>query len=183
MIFFQYLNNKCKKKRDIIEIWVLIDSDHSIMPNNYFELTIQVIFAVKYREALIHDSFREELHKYITGVVRNQGQKMLCINSVSDHIHLLLGLTPEMRISDLVRDIKSESSLFINRESFLNKRFYWQGGFGVFSYSKSQRGRVINYINNQQKHHRRKSFQQEYIAFLDAFMIDYDRRYLFDFFD
>jgi REP element-mobilizing transposase RayT len=153
------------------------------MPNNYFQITIQIIFAVKNREALIKSSFRERLHKYITGVVNNQGQKMLCINSVSDHIHILIGLSPEMRISDLIREIKSESSLFVNQERLSQRKFHWQSGAGIFSYSKSQRPILINYINNQQNHHKNLSFRNEYQKILDQYKIKYDQRYLFDFFD
>lgn len=153
------------------------------MPNKYSQITVQIIFAVRYREALIKDSFREDLHAYITGVVKNQGQKMLCINSVSDHIHMLIGLYPSMRICDLVREIKSESSAYINRERLSKKRFYWQGGYGVFSYSKSQRPILIRYIQNQQAHHKKETFRREYVHILDKLNVDYDRKHLFDFFD
>jgi REP element-mobilizing transposase RayT len=154
-----------------------------IMPNNYYQITIQLIFAVKNREALIENSFRERLHRYINGVVKKQGQKLLCINSVPDHIHILIGLSPEMRISDLIREIKSESSLFINRERLSQRKFYWQAGAGIFSYSKSQRPVLVNYIKNQQVHHKKTSFRNEYQYILDQYDIDFNQRYLFDFFD
>ena len=152
------------------------------MANTYSEITIQIIFAVKFREALIENSFRDELHKYITGIVTNQGQKMLIINSVPDHIHILVGLSPSMKISDLVREIKSESSLFINKRKYSSKRFYWQNGYGAFSYSISQRPRVINYIINQQVHHQQMSFKDEYVRFLESFEIEYKVGRLFEFF-
>ena len=153
------------------------------MPYNYYEITLQLIFAVRNRDALISDSFREKLHAYITGIVKNQGQKLLIINSVSDHIHILIGISPEMRISDLVREIKSESSAFINRHNLASRRFYWQAGYGVFSYSISQRPRVINYIKNQQIHHHRKTFKKEYLEFLNAFEINFKTSHLFEFFE
>ncbi len=153
------------------------------MANTYSEITIQIIFAVKFREALIADSFRDELHKYITGIVTNQGQKMLIINSVPDHIHILIGLSPSMKISDLVREIKSESSLFINKRKYSSRRFYWQNGYGAFSYSISQRPRVINYIKNQHHHHQKMSFQDEYIRFLESFEIEFKVGRLFEFFN
>lgn len=153
------------------------------MPNNYYEITLQIIFAVRNRDALITDTFRDKLHAYITGIVKKQGQKLLVINSVPDHIHILVGISPEMRISDLVREIKSESSAFINRRNLSSRRFYWQAGYGVFSYSISQRPRVINYIKNQQMHHQRKTFKKEYLEFLEAFEINFKMKYLFDFFD
>jgi len=153
------------------------------MANTYSEITIQIIFAVKFREALIAESFRDELHKYITGIVTNQGQKMLIINSVPDHIHILIGLSPSRKISDLVREIKSESSLFINKRNFSSKRFYWQNGYGAFSYSISQRPRVIDYIKNQQLHHSKISFKNEYIRFLESFEIEFKVGRLFEFFN
>ena len=153
------------------------------MANTYSEITIQIIFAVKFREALIAESFRDELHKYITGIVTNQGQKMLIINSVPDHIHILIGLSPSRKISDLVREIKSESSLFINKRNFSSKRFYWQNGYGAFSYSISQRPRVIDYIKNQQLHHSKISFKNEYIRFLESFEIEFKAGRLFEFFN
>jgi len=153
------------------------------MANTYSEITIQIIFAVKFREALIANSFRDELHKYITGIVTNQGQKMLIINSVPDHIHILVGLSPSMKISDLVREIKSESSLFINKRNFSSKRFYWQNGYGAFSYSISQRPRVIDYIKNQQLHHSKISFKNEYIRFLESSEIEFKVGRLFEFFN
>lgn len=125
------------------------------MPNTYSQITIQLVFAVKGNNIHILPSFRETLHKYITGIISNQGQKLLAINSVHNHIHILIGQFPTICLSDLVREIKSESSRFINEQKLTPYKFYWQAGFGAFSYSKSQRDIVIQYIQNQQKHHKK----------------------------
>ena len=153
------------------------------MANNYYQVTLHIVFAVRNREALIEDTFRENLHAYITGIIKNHDQKLLTINSMPDHIHLLIGLAPSMRLSDLVREIKSASSKYINENNLSRKKFYWQNGYGVFSYSMSHRKNVIRYIENQREHHRKMTFQKEYIKFLESFKIEYDRKYLFDFFD
>ncbi len=153
------------------------------MANTYSQITIQLIFAVRNREAMIASSFRETLHKYITGIIKNQKQKLLAINSVSDHIHILLGQSPSCCLSDLVREIKSESSRFINENKYSKFKFYWQEGFGSFSYSRSQRDNVIKYIMNQEIHHQKKTFKEEYLEFLKEFEIDFDSAYLFDFFE
>ncbi len=153
------------------------------MANTFYQVTLQIIFAVRFREALIEDTFRDKLHKYITGIVKNNDQKLLSINSVQDHIHILVGIAPSMRVSDLVRDIKSSSASYINNNNFSRKKFYWQNGYGVFSYSMSHRKRVIAYIENQQEHHRKKSFQEEYLKFLESFNVKYNQKYLFEFFD
>jgi REP element-mobilizing transposase RayT len=153
------------------------------MANTYTQITIQLIFAVKNRNALIVDSFREELHKYIGGIIRNQDQKLLAINSVPDHIHILIGQTPTITLADLMREIKSESSRFINENKLSRYKFNWQEGYGAFSYSRSQRDRVIKYILNQQNHHQKITFRKEYLGFLEKFEVDYDPRYLFEYFD
>jgi REP-associated tyrosine transposase len=150
------------------------------MANTYSQLLIQVIFAVKGRQSLIYPDWKDELFKYITGIVTNKNQKMLCINGVSDHIHILLGLKPDMAISDLVRDIKNNSTNFINDKKFVRIKFNWQAGFGAFSYSNSQMDRVVKYIMNQEKHHHKKTFKEEYLEFLEMFNVEYDERYLFE---
>jgi putative transposase len=153
------------------------------MPNTYSQITIQLVFAVKSNNIHILPSFRETLHKYITGIVSNQGQKLLAINSTHNHIHILIGQSPSTCLSDLVREIKSESSRFINENKLSPLKFYWQEGFGAFSYSKSQRNVVILYIQNQQKHHKKQSFKDEYMNFLKKFEVDFDEKYLFEFYD
>jgi putative transposase len=151
------------------------------MPNTYSQITIQLIFAVKNRDAMITQSFREPLHQYITGIIKNQNQKLLAINSVSDHIHILIGQSPSCCLSDLVREIKSESSRHINENKLSKFRFYWQEGFGAFSYSRSQRDDVIHYIINQENHHKTRTFREEYLDFLTKFEIEFKNEYLFDF--
>jgi len=153
------------------------------MANTYTQITIQLVFAVQNRKALIRKPFQETLHKYIGGIFRNQKQKLLVINSVPDHIHILFGMSPTCRLSDLVRDVKSESSRFINEERLSNFHFNWQEGYGAFSYSKSQRDTVIKYILNQEEHHRKKNFREEYFKMLDEFEIEYKDEYCFEFFD
>lgn len=146
----------------------------------YTQIHVQFIFAVKFRDALLRNEFKEEIHKYITGIVQNNGHKMLAINSMPDHIHLLVGVRPKQSISDLVNDIKANSSKFINEKKFLPVRFEWQKGYGAFSYGKSQVPTVINYILNQEKHHAKKSFKQEYIEFLEKFGVEYNVEYIFN---
>ncbi len=150
------------------------------MANTYSQIYIQIVFAVKSRENLISKSQRTELHQYITGIVNNHHQKMLSIFAMPDHIHLLVALKPSTAISDLVRDIKSSSSKFINDKQWIEGKFRWQEGFGAFSYSRSQLDRVVKYILNQEKHHETKTFKEEYISFLDNFGIEYDEQFLFD---
>ncbi len=150
------------------------------MPNTYSQIYIQIVFAVKGRESLISNIHREELHKYITGIVQNRGQKMLSIFCMPDHVHLLIGLKPSISISDLVRDIKAGSSNFINQQHWVKGKFNWQEGFGAFSYSKSQIDTVIKYILSQEEHHKKTTFREEYFDFLKKFEIDYDEKYLFE---
>jgi putative transposase len=150
------------------------------MPNTYSQIYIQIVFAVKGRQNLIPNKNREELHKYITGIVQNREQKMLSIFCMPDHTHLLVGFKPSISISDLVRDVKAGSSKFISDNRWVNGKFNWQEGFGAFSYSRSQIDTVIKYILNQEAHHEKKTFREEYIDFLKKFEIEYDEKYLFE---
>lgn len=150
------------------------------MANTYTQIYIHVVFAVQERASLIKPEWREELFKYIAGILKNQGIKLIAIGGIEDHIHILFGLNPKFALSDLVRDIKANSSKFINERGFVRGKFYWQEGFGAFSYSRSQIDTVAKYILNQEKHHAKKSFKAEYIDLLDRFNIDYDERYLFN---
>ncbi|MBP7827582.1 MAG: IS200/IS605 family transposase [Verrucomicrobia bacterium] len=149
------------------------------MANTYTQIYIQVVFAVEGRQNLIAPEHNDELQKYITGIVSAQEHKLIAINNMPDHLHLLVGLRPDAALSELVRDIKANSSRFINERRWVMGRFAWQEGFGAFSYSRSQLGAVIRYIENQQKHHAKKSFLEEYMALLDKFEVKYDPRYLF----
>lgn len=148
--------------------------------STYSQIYIQIVFAVKNRQALIANAWEEELYKYITGIVQNKGQKMLAINGMPDHIHILIGMKPSCCLSDLVREIKKSSNSFIKEQSFTNSKFEWQEGFGAFSYSHSALDNVIAYISNQKEHHRKRSFKEEYVDFLEKFKIDFKQEYLFE---
>ncbi|MDD3877177.1 MAG: IS200/IS605 family transposase [Bacteroidales bacterium] len=150
------------------------------MADTYSQIYIQVVFAVRNREALINPLWEEELFKYITGIVQNKGQKMIAINGVSDHIHFLIGMKPSCCLSDLVREVKKSSNAFIKEKKFSRFNFEWQEGFGAFSYSHSQLSDVIKYIENQKKHHKKETFKYEYLAFLKAFEIEFKDEYLFE---
>lgn len=149
------------------------------MPNTYTQLYIHCVFAVKYRAAVIHPKWEERLHKYITGIVQNNGHKLLAINSVSDHIHLFIGLNPKQSISELMRLVKGDSSEFINKEQLTKQKFQWQEGYGAFSNSRSQINDVINYILNQKEHHKKKTFREEYLKMLQDFQVDFNEQYIF----
>ena len=151
------------------------------MANTYTQIYIQVVFAVQGRQCLIQPDHKEEIYKYITGIVTNQGQKMLQINGVADHIHLLIGVKPSIALSDLVRDIKAGSSKFINENRWIKGRFNWQEGFGAFSYGHSQLYKVIKYIRDQETHNQQNSFKNEYLALLRKFDIAFEDKYVFDF--
>jgi REP element-mobilizing transposase RayT len=150
------------------------------MPNTYTQIYIQIVFAVKGRQNIIPNQHREELHKFMTGILQKRGQKMLSIFCMPDHAHLLIGLNPANSISDLVRDIKAGSSKFINDNNWVNGKFNWQEGYGAFSYSRSQIHQVIQYILNQENHHKKKTFKEEYFEFLEKFEIEFDEKYLFE---
>jgi putative transposase len=153
------------------------------LANTYSQVYLHIVFAVKGRQNLIRVEIREDLHKYITGIITNRDQKLLSIFCMPDHTHLLVSLKPSISISDLVRDIKAGSSKFINNTKLIKGKFSWQEGFGVFSYSRSQIDTVIKYIQNQEKHHRKKSFKEEYLEFLEKFAVEYDEKYLFEWVD
>lgn len=150
------------------------------MANTYSQLYIQIVFAVKGRQNLISKNNKDEIYKYITGIITNYKQKLIVINGMPDHIHILVGIKPDISLSDLVRDIKSSSSKFINEQKWINGKFEWQTGFGAFSYGHSQLTNVIKYIENQEEHHKTKTFGEEYIAFLKLFNIDFKNEYLFE---
>lgn len=148
--------------------------------STYSQIYIQIVFAVKNRQALIASSWEEELYKYITGIIQNKGQKMLVINGMPDHIHILIGMKPSCCLSDLVREVKKSSNSFIKEKEFSKYKFEWQEGFGAFSYSHSSLDNVIGYINNQKEHHKKRSFKEEYIDFLEKFNIEFKDEYLFE---
>ncbi len=150
------------------------------MPGTFSQIYIQVVFAVKGRQSLIHNSWEDDLYKYITGIVQNKEQKMLAINGMPDHIHFLIGMKPSCCLSDLVREIKKASNEFIKTKNFCPQKFNWQEGFGAFSYSHSNLDPVITYIRNQKEHHKKRSFKEEYVEFLNKFEIEHKPEYLFE---
>ncbi|WP_316795841.1 IS200/IS605 family transposase [Pedobacter agri] len=149
------------------------------MPNTYTQIHIQFVFAVKNRVALISQDWEERLLKYITGIFQSNNHKMIQINCMPDHIHILVGLRTHQSISSLIQNVKAESSKWINDQCFLKSKFSWQEGYGAFSYSKSDLPNVIRYIQNQKEHHKKENFLDEYTKFLKEFEIEYEDKYIF----
>lgn len=149
------------------------------MPNTYTQIHIQCVFAVKYRDAVISNSWKERLHQYIIAIVNNNGHKLLAINSMPDYLHLFFGMRPNQSLSDLMRLVKGDSSEWVNKQKFVAGNFRWQEGYGAFSYSKSQTDDVVKYILNQEEHHHKKTFLEEYNEFLKKFEVEYDEKYVF----
>ena len=150
------------------------------MANTYTQLYFHIVFAVKGRSNYISEQWKDELYKYISGIIANKDQKLMIVNGVPNHIHLLIGTKPNCNLSDLIRDIKANSSKWINEKKFTNFHFEWQTGFGAFTVSQSGVPNVIEYIKNQEEHHRKKTFKEEYVEFLKAYQIDFKDEYLFD---
>ena len=137
------------------------------MANSYTQLYAQIIFSPRCRQNLIHNRIKDEIYKYIVGIIKKKNQKPMIINGMPDHVHILLGFSPDITISDLVRDIKSNSTNFVNDNNLIQGKFSWQKGFGAFTYSKSQVHRVVRYIKNQEEHHCKKTFKEEYLELLE----------------
>ena len=150
------------------------------MANTYSQIYIHIVFTVQGKLNLISKQHREELHKIISGIITNRNQKLISIFAMPDHVHILVGLQPNMALSNLVRDIKSGSSKYITEKRWVKGKFNWQEGYGSFSYSKSQISQVANYIMNQEEHHREKTFKEEYLEILEKFEVEYDEKYLFE---
>jgi putative transposase len=153
------------------------------MAGVFSQIYIQIVFAVQGRQNLVHASFEEELYRYISGIITNKKQKSLAVNGMPDHIHILVGLKPSLCISDLVRDVKNNSTNFINDRCRSGKKFCWQEGYGAFSYSESNYGKVIDYIKTQKQHHAKRTFRDEYLSFLKKFNVPFEDKYLFEFYD
>ena len=153
------------------------------MANTYFQIYLHFVFAVNHRQGLIERKYKYDLHKYITALVQNRKAKMLAVHCMPDHTHIFVGFDPSVLIADFVKEIKVESNEFINRKKWIKGKFYWQHGYGVFSYSRSQIGNVASYIANQEQHHQKKSFRQEYLMILKKFDVPFQEKYLFDFLD
>ena len=150
------------------------------MAGTFSQIYIQIVFAVKGWENLLQKPWRDEVFKYMSGIISAKGQKPIIVNGVTNHVHLFVGLKPSMAISDLVRDVKNNTTNFINEKNFVHGKFLWQEGHGSFSYSHSHIEKVYQYILNQEEHHRKKTFKEEYLEYLHKFEIEYDERYLFD---
>ena len=152
-------------------------------PGVFTQMYIQLVFAVRNRDAALHPATRNQVFKYISGIVTNLNHKSIIINGVSDHVHIFLGFHHNITISDTVKEIKQNSSLFINKEKLCLGKFSWQEGYGAFSYSRSQIEDVYNYIQNQEQHHRKQTFKEEYLDFLKKFEVEYNPDFLFHFWD
>ena len=148
------------------------------MANTYTQIYLQFVFAVKDRNSLIQPEWKDELYKYITGIIQTNKHKLIAINGISDHIHVFIGYKPHQLIPELLQDVKGNSSKWINERQFVTGKFQWQEGYGAFSYSHSQIDAVVKYIQNQDEHHRKKSFQEEYSDFLKRFNVLHDERYI-----
>jgi putative transposase len=165
--------------RNTTTFCIFIHSYPRYMANTYTQIHIQFVFAVKYREALIQKEWKEELHKYITGIIQENNHKMLQINSMPDHIHIFIGMRPMQSIAALVQNVKTESSKWVKEKRFCDFPFAWQEGYGAFSYSKSYVQNVIRYIQNQEVHHKKETFLDEYRQMLKGFEIEFDEQYIF----
>ena len=153
------------------------------MADTFSQIYIHLVFSVKGRQNIIHKTWREELFKYVSGIIKGRDQKVFAIGGMPDHIHILISLRPNYLVSELVNSVKTNSSKWINSKGFIKGKFNWQEGYGAFSYGQSQLDHVIQYINNQELHHQRKSFKEEYIELLEKFNIKFDEKYLFDWVD
>ena len=153
------------------------------MANTYSQIYLQIVISVNGRQNLLHKSWRKKLFTYMAGIVNSKNHKCITINGVADHVHLFIGLIPSEAISDLVRDVKNNSSNFINDNKLVNGKFSWQAGYGVFSYSQSNISNVFQYISNQEEHHKSISFKDEYVKFLNEYQISYQDKYLFEMYD
>lgn len=153
------------------------------MADTYTQLYIQLVFSVQGRKSLIPKQYKEDVHKYITGIVQNRRHKLIAINAMREHIHIFIGLHPSQSISDLVNNIKTGSTKKIKEQSWSSKEFSWQNGYGAFSYSRSHIDNVVKYIDNQEQHHKKRTFRAEYLDFLKKFDIEYKDEYLFEFYD
>jgi REP element-mobilizing transposase RayT len=153
------------------------------MPNTYSQLYVQIIFAVKGGINVIREINRDEIERYICGIIRNKKSKPIAIYCNPDHLHVLVGIHPSVSVSDLTRDIKANSSKFVNEKKWFSGRFSWQDGFGSFSYSRSQIDSVSKYILGQPTHHKRRTFKEEYLEILRKSEMEYDEQYLFEWYE
>ena len=160
-----------------------VKQEENTMSGTVTQIYIQAVFAVKGRYNLLQKPWRDDVFKYMAGIIKNKGQKPIIVNGVADHAHLFVGLKPSMAVSDLIRDVKNNTSNFINEQKWISGRFAWQEGYGAFSYAHSQVETVYNYILNQEEHHRKRTFREEYLEFLEKFQVPYEDRFLFEWLD
>ena len=153
------------------------------MANTYTQIYLQLVFLPLGRENILPHKHKEEIQKYTTGIIQNRKHKLLTINCMPDHVHIFIGYQPAQSLPELMRDIKAGTSGFINEEKWMPGRFQWQEGYGAFSYSRSQIDSVVKYINNQEDHHKKATFKDEYLRLLEKFDVQYDERYLFEWYD
>ena len=153
------------------------------MAGTYSQIYIQAVFAVQGRANLLLPHWRQEVFKYMAGIIKGKAQKPIVVNGVGDHVHVFVGLRPAMAVADLIRDVKTGATHFINSQGWLRHKFAWQEGYGAFSYSHSQLHAVYQYILNQEAHHQKQTFREEYLDFLQKFEVPHEERYLFDFLD
>lgn len=149
------------------------------MANTYTQIYIHYVFAVQNRIGLIQSRWKGELYKYITGTITNKGHKLFAIGGMPDHIHILISMSGKQSPSDLMADVKRSSSLWINENRLVAGKFSWQEGFAAFSYGKSQISNIVNYIETQAEHHKKRTFREEYLEFLKLFDVEYDEKYIF----
>jgi REP element-mobilizing transposase RayT len=152
-------------------------------PGAFTQFYIQLVFSPKHRDRLLVEKIRPRIFQYLSGITTNLGHKSIIINGVTDHVHLFIGLNPKISISETVKELKRSSSIFINDHKFFPEKFEWQEGYGGFSYSRSQIEKVYEYIKNQEHHHKKRTFKEVYIEFLNKYEIEFEEQYLFDFFD
>ena len=150
------------------------------MANTYSQLNVQGVFAVKGRENIITKNFRDDLHRYMSGILKNDGSYPLAVGGWKDHVYVFFELPVTMLVAKQM--LKASSSKWINDNQLVKGKFRWQDGYGAFSYSRSQRDTVIRYITNQEEHHRNKTFREEYLELLKEFEILYNEKYLFEFY-
>jgi len=148
------------------------------MANTFTQIYLHLVFAVKNRISLVQPDWKDELYKYITGIIQNNGHKLIAINGMPNHLHISIGYKPHQLIPDLLQDIKGYSSKWINRKKFINGKFNWQEGYGAFSFSHSQIDRVVKYINNQEQHHKKQTFGEEYLLLLKKYNLSFDEKYI-----
>ncbi|MCX8105780.1 MAG: IS200/IS605 family transposase [Ignavibacterium album] len=148
------------------------------MANTYTQIYLHIVFAVQNRISLIHPQWKNDLYKYITGIIQNNGHKLIAINGVSNHLHIAVGYKPNQLIPDLLQDIKANSSKWINEKRFIKGKFNWQSGYGAFSFSHSQIDAVVKYLNNQEQHHKKKTFREEYMEMLEKYNVQFDEKYI-----